>query len=204
MSMKSQPTTEMLKPCVFSVQVTLTRTQDFLHPFFCTWFHKFHGRVCSLHWCWSDRPVCAEVGGAWWLGLETWSWTLSGFFWWRHRGCCPGRQVPILLCFTQTRNFMTFEVPRCKVGWKRWRANLSLAACPMLSMCLHYSRLDCYMWPPCVTVWSGPNCPPPPGMSLSPFAASLVHAGVKFQNQPEIAYRSLFKGHTGKLPKKGK
>ena len=33
------------------------------------------------------------------------------FFWWRHRGCCPGRQVPVLLCFTQTRNFKTVEVP---------------------------------------------------------------------------------------------
>ena len=48
----------------------------------------------------------------------------------------------------------------------------------MLSMCLHYSRLDCYMWPPCVTAWSSPN---PTRDVITPFAASLVHAGVKSQ-----------------------
>ena len=47
-------------------------------------------------------------------------------------------------------------------------------------MCFHYSRLDCYRWPPCVTAyyWSSPN---PTRDVITPFAASLVHAGVKSQ-----------------------
>ena len=161
MSMKSQPTTEMLKPCVSSVQVTLTPTQDFLHPFFCTCLISQISRPSLLSPLMLKWQTCAGRS-RWSMVARFGNVVLDTFscFWWRHRGCCPGRQVPVLLCFTQTRNFMNFEVPRCKVGWKRWWANLGLAACPMLSMCLHYSRLDCYMWPPCVTVWSGPNPPP--------------------------------------------
>ena len=52
-------------------------------------------------------------------------------------------------------------------------------------------------------VWpkSHPRCHYP-----RPCAASLVHAHCwcRIPNQPEIASRSLFKGHTGNLPKKAK
>ena len=101
--------------------------------------------------------------------------------WWRLLGSTMVVGSLVLLCFTQTRNFKTFEVPLCKVGWKRWRANLSLAACAVLSMCLHYSRLDCYMLVAAlhnslVRPKSNPGCHYAP---LQP--RSLVHAGVKSQ-----------------------
>ena len=57
------------------------------------------------------------------------------------------------------------------------------------------------MWRPCVTAWSSPN---PTRDAVIPLCSLLGSCWCQIPNQPEIAYQSLFKGHTSNLPKKAK
>ena len=70
----------------------------------------------------------------WWCKKTQEAWlTFLSFIWVAASWMLP-RQVLVLLCFMQSR--LKQGAYTRLLGWKRWRANFSLATCAMLSICL--------------------------------------------------------------------